>query len=47
MAAGISAAHGDQDIVGRHAPMQLTSLDQPMRTGAMLVVVFAVAEFAD
>src|ERR1700722_16147267 len=46
MAAGIAAAHGDQDIVGPHAAMEEALLGELGRVRAVLRVVLAVAELA-
>ena len=47
MAAGIAAAHGDQDVVGREAAMHEARLGERMRAVAVLRVVLAVAVLAD
>ena len=47
MAAGIAAAHGDQDIVGCQPAMHEVALGQRMRAVAVLGVVLAVAVLAD
>src|SRR5476651_2019435 len=46
VAAGIAAAHGDQDIVGPHAAMDEALLGERRRGLAVLRVVLAVAELA-
>src|ERR1044071_4731636 len=45
--AGIPAAHRDEDICRLKPAMKLTRLDQRVRVLAVLLVVFAVAVFAD
>ena len=45
MATGIAASHGDQDILGRKAAVDVTWFGRGRC--AMLVIVFAVTVFAD
>src|SRR5215468_9333782 len=47
MAAGVAAAHGDQDVVGRKSAMHETSFGERMRALAVLPVVLALAVLAD
>src|SRR5258708_8905174 len=47
MAAGIAAAHRDQDVVGRQPAMHEARLGQRMRTFAVLRVVLPVAVLTD
>jgi len=47
VAAGVTATHRDQDILGTQPPMELTRFDKRMRGVVVLLVVFAVAVFSD
>ena len=46
MAAGVAAAHGDQDVVGAEAAMHEARLGERVRVVAVLRVVFAIAVLA-
>ena len=47
MAAGVAAAQGDQDVVGREPAMHEALLGQRVRPLAVLLLVLAVAVLAD
>src|ERR1700733_15113853 len=47
MASPIAATHRDQKIFGAKPAMELARLDKRMRAAVVLLVVFAVAIFAD
>src|SRR3984885_7167731 len=47
MTSGIAAAHRDQDIFGAKPAMEFARFDKRMRAAVVLLVIFAVAIFAD